>query len=44
MGDPTRASVEKGERILEAQVTNVCDLIEMARGHQVTIKERSVPL
>lgn len=44
MGDPTKASREKGERIFEAQVANVCDLIEISRGHKVKVKEFSIPL
>lgn len=44
MGDPTKASREKGERIFEAQVASVCDLIEISRGHEVKLKEFSIPL
>lgn len=44
MGDPTKASREKGQRIFEAQVTSVCDLIEISRGHSVKLKDFSIPL
>jgi creatinine amidohydrolase len=44
MGDPTKASRQKGERIFEAQVESVCDLIALSREHQVTISDSSIPL
>ena len=43
-GDPTKATPEKGRLIYDAQVSNVCELIEIARGHQVTIKDFSIPI
>jgi creatinine amidohydrolase len=44
MGDPTRASFEKGEQIFEAQVTAVCELVEISRRHPVELKDRSIPV
>ena len=44
MGDPTKASFEKGARIFEAQVSAVCELIDLSRRHPVELKDTSVPI
>jgi len=44
IGDPARATYQKGARIFEAQVANVISIIQMARRHPVMAKSFSVPL
>jgi creatinine amidohydrolase/Fe(II)-dependent formamide hydrolase-like protein len=44
MGDPTKASYEKGEQIFEVQVAAVCEVVEMSRRHPVELKDRSIPI
>jgi creatinine amidohydrolase len=43
-GDPSRASRELGERIFEALVTNLCEVIDLARAHEVELKPPEIPL
>ncbi|PZR67214.1 MAG: creatininase [Candidatus Dormiibacter spiritus] len=43
-GDPTKASAEKGQQIFDAQVANICQLIDLCRGHEVKIKDFTIPI
>jgi creatinine amidohydrolase/Fe(II)-dependent formamide hydrolase-like protein len=43
-GDPTKASAEKGARILDAEVENVCELIARCRQVDVEMKDCSIPI
>lgn len=43
-GDPTKASAEKGARVLQAQVGNVCELIELCRQMPIQMKSFSIPI
>jgi creatinine amidohydrolase/Fe(II)-dependent formamide hydrolase-like protein len=43
-GDPTKATAEKGSRIFEAQVANVCEVIAYSRTLPVQRREFDVPL
>jgi creatinine amidohydrolase len=43
-GDPSRASRELGERIFEVLVTNLCEVVELARAHEVELRSLDIPL
>ena len=43
-GDPTLASAEKGRLIYEAQVNNLCELIDQSRRVPVTMRPFDIPI
>ncbi len=44
MGDATKGSAATGRLIHEAEVTNICKLVELSRTHEVKLKQFSIPI